>query len=194
MWISNRSIKAFSRYWTETKFKMAAMMAILEKLWHPFSIGYVSFMGPIHPINFKWIGASVLLLLNGNQIQDGWRGGHIGKVTTPIFNMFFVLYGPNPPYEFQINWCKRSSVIERKPNSRWLPWRPYWKSYDIHFQKRFFSLMGPIHPVNFKSISPSFLLLLSENQCMWSTLKKKEGMVSIYANNLHTMHSRYRRT
>ena len=78
--------------------------------------------------------------------------------------MFFVLYGPNPPYEFQINWCKRSSVIERKPNSRLLPWRPYWKSYDIHFQKRFFSLIGPIHPVNLKSISASVLLLLSGNQ------------------------------
>ena len=76
VWISNRLVKAFSRYWTEikfqmaqihpvnfkvadrgkhsrvmeSKFKMAAMAATLEKMRHPFSIGYVSFFGPIHPV------------------------------------------------------------------------------------------------------------------------------------------------
>ena len=86
VWISNRLVKAFSHYWTEikfqmaqihpvnfkvadrgkhsrvmeSKFKMAAMAATLEKMWHPFSIGYVSFLGPIHPVNFKVICANIL--------------------------------------------------------------------------------------------------------------------------------------
>ena len=111
------------------------MAAILEKLRHPLSIGIFCLIGPIYPVNLKSISASVLLLLSGNQIQDGCHGGHIGKVTTPIFIRVLLLDSPNPLYEFQIDRCKRSHVIELKPNSRWLPWRPYWKSYDTHFQK-----------------------------------------------------------
>ena len=113
---------------------MAAMAAILEKLRHPFSTGFSSFMVPIRPKNFKLIGSSVLLLLNGNQIQDGYHGGHIEKVTKPIFSRVLFLHGPNPPYEFQMDRCKYSPIIERKPNSRWRPWRPFWKSFDTHFQ------------------------------------------------------------
>ena len=116
---------------TETKFKMAA---ILEKLRHPLSIGIFCLIGPIYPVNLKSISASVLLLLSGNQIQDGCHGGHIGKVTTPIFIRVLLLDSPNPLYEFQIDRCKRSHVIERKPNSRWLLCRPYWKIYDTHLQ------------------------------------------------------------
>ena len=134
MWISNRAVKAFSCYWTETKFKMADMAAILEKLPHPFSLGFFSSMVPIYPVNFKLIGAGVLLLLSENKMQDGCHGGHIGKVTTPIFTRVLLLHGPNLPCEFQMDRCKRSPAIEREPNSRWLTWRPYWKSYDTHFQ------------------------------------------------------------
>ena len=107
---------------TETKFKMAAIAAILDKIRRPFCIGFFSSMVQIHPMSFKWIGASVLLLLNGNQIQDGCHGGHIGKVKTQIFNNVLLLHGPNPPYEFQMDRCKCSPFIERKPNARWLPW------------------------------------------------------------------------
>ena len=67
------------------------------------SIGIISFMGPIHPVNVKAISERVLLLLNGNQVQDGYHGGRI----------FFD--GPNAPCEFQIDQSERSPVIERKP-------------------------------------------------------------------------------
>ena len=59
---------------TETKFKMAAIAAILDKIRRPFCIGFFSSMVQIHPMSFKWIGASVLLLLSGNQMQDGCHG------------------------------------------------------------------------------------------------------------------------
>ena len=88
---------------------MDAMSAILEKLRHPFWIDFVSFMVPIRSMNFKLIGASVL------QIKDGCHGGHIGKAATHIFNRILFLHSPNPPYEFQIDWCKCSPVIELKP-------------------------------------------------------------------------------
>ena len=62
-------------------------------------------MGPIHPMNFVSIGASVLLLLKGEEMQDGCRSGHTGNVATLIFDMVLFLNRSNKPFEFQIGWC-----------------------------------------------------------------------------------------
>ena len=120
----------------------------MEKLPHPFSLGFFSSMVPIYPVNFKLIGAGVLLLLSENKMQDGCHGGHIGKVTTPIFTRVLLLHGPNLPCEFQMDRCKRSPAIEREPNSRWLPWRPHWK-VTAHIFTRVF-LHGPNPPYEFQ--------------------------------------------
>ena len=134
---------------------MAAIAAILDKIRRPFCIGFFSSMVQIHPMSFKWIGASVLLLLNGNQIQDGC---HIGKVKTQIFNNVLLLHGPNPPYEFKIDWYKCSPLIERKPNARWLPWTcfimwacepTYWYSLGFRYRQGTHALRSII--VNYSS-------------------------------------------
>ena len=58
-------------------------------------------MVPIHPMNFKWIGASVLLLLNANQIQDGCHGGHFGIIATPNCNRVLYFMDPIYPVNFK---------------------------------------------------------------------------------------------
>ena len=85
-------------------------------------------------IFFKLIGASVLLLLNGNQILAA-MAAILEKLQHPFFDRDFLLDGPSALSEFQINQCECSPVIERKPKLRWLPWRPYWKSCDTHFKQ-----------------------------------------------------------
>ena len=96
------------------------------------SENYVFVMFKFH--FFKLIGASVLLLLNGNQILAA-MAAILEKLQHPFFDRDFLLDGPSALSEFQINQCECSPVIERKPKLRWLPWRPYWKSCDTHFKQ-----------------------------------------------------------
>ena len=71
---------------------------------------------------------SLTKLLSRNEIQDGCHGGHIEKAAQLVLENNPPLDRPNTPCQFQRNRWWRSKVIERKGNSKWLPWWLYWKN------------------------------------------------------------------
>jgi hypothetical protein len=74
-WI--RLAKAFSPKWTETKFTMAAVAAILKIGDRQKSKGTFPYPPPTCTVEMDSIGQGVLPEIDGNQIYDGCRGGHI---------------------------------------------------------------------------------------------------------------------
>ena len=86
------------------------------------------------PQNLRSIRPGVPDLSSWNKIQDGCHGGHIGWATGLIFNRYPPLTTQDSTRKSQNNLTRRSSLIIRKPNSRWLPWQPYQLSDGSDFQ------------------------------------------------------------
>ena len=62
-------------------------------------------------MNLDWIGAGFFLFLDGNQIQDGCLGGHLGSATALIFIKNLLLGCPKVPCESGLDQGKRSPII-----------------------------------------------------------------------------------
>jgi hypothetical protein len=71
------------------------MVAIVKIETRRFSKGTFPYLPPTRTIEIDLIQQAVLLEIDGNQFQDGGRGGHIENRNMPIFERKLPLLTPN---------------------------------------------------------------------------------------------------
>jgi hypothetical protein len=116
----------------ETKSKMAAVPAILDERRVRMSSNGTFLQSP--PMSHREIGSidpGICPLIDGNQIQDGGRSGHLGWVAELIIERNLPLVTPNTPKKNRINRPRHLSYNWWKPNVYGHQRRPGHNAPDI---------------------------------------------------------------